>query len=137
MKRIPVISKHLPGHWWFEINGAESYGWYPVSTLPVALLFGVPGELNGQTNHPGGTATRDPHHGDSAPVMFSPMTQDGDCRSDEQIQDCLRSFAQSYGVSHWDWRWPGAPNCHTLQMDAMNACNLSQPGGDTGSQVWG
>jgi hypothetical protein len=138
MKRIPVMSGHFPGHWWFEINGDESYGWYPVSKLPVTCAlsgsWASAGELNGVTYH-GGTATRDPHHGSEADVTFSPMTQDGDCRSDEEIQQCLRDYVSSYSpVADASWRWPGRCNCHDLQLDAMQNCNLTGPPGD---RVWG
>jgi hypothetical protein len=140
MKRIPVKKLKLnPGHWWFEINGTESYGWYPVSTLPwkcfLSTSWSSDGELNGVTNHPGGTATTDPHQGVAADVTFSPMTQDGDCRTDEEIQQCLRDYVNSYSsVASGKWRWPGSCNCHNMQLDAMKNCNLTGPPGDP---VWG
>jgi len=46
---LPTSGADKYGHWWMEFDG-ESYGWWPKN--PVGLLgtiFGVPGELNGQT----------------------------------------------------------------------------------------
>ena len=61
-------------HWWIEIDGLESYGWWPVrqptSTGDAAWnhgVVGVPGELNAVSQPAlGGTPITDPHHGHSA-----------------------------------------------------------------------
>lgn len=114
------------GHWWFEIEGDESYGWYP--SQPVGLidtLLGTDGELNGQTEYPG-TKTEDPHHGDSADEEFHPVTSDDDKRTDAQIQECLRNFSSSYS-GEWRWTFGAGQNCHTFQEAAMKHCKLQKP----------
>ncbi|WP_451989959.1 hypothetical protein, partial [Azospirillum argentinense] len=102
-KHIDIFGDDKYGHWWFEIDNNESYGWWPVKK-PVGAgdtFGGTPGELNGQTNF-GGTASRDPHHGDPAEDTFTPVIPLSDMRTDAQVKDCLRSFARSY---HGEWRW--------------------------------
>ena len=122
-KNIHLSAEDKYGHWWFEM-GSESYGWWPKT--PVGLwdtLFGTEGELNGQSNFMG-SATQDPHHGDSADEEFHPVVPCDDTRSDSEIQDCLRGFAQSYSGS---WSWPFGQNCHSFQKAAMAHCGLSKP----------
>lgn len=109
------------GHWWVEIGG-ESYGWwpkYPVDTTDT--LLGVDGELNGQTSF-GGTATRDPHHGDSAEDTFNPKLT-SDCKTCDDAVKCIKKFAKSYGGS---WSWPWGQNCHSFQTSMMSSCNLTK-----------
>mgnify|MGYP003762067577 FL=1 len=137
------------GHWWIEIDGTESYGWWPrlpfsggpLSTL-VDTLTGVPGELNGVTSF-GGTPTRDPHHGDAGDESFHPhqemrlmirkirpKLQYGSGKgtpccsaTEDQIKDCLRKFAGSYSGT---WSYPWGQNCHSFQTKALNACCLKK-----------
>ncbi len=115
------------GHWWLEINGTESYGWWPKEPVSGAYdtLAGVDGELNGQSNF-GGTATKDPHHGDTADTTFNPWIEADDARTDTEIHQCLRDFASAYSGS-WAWR-PGdyGQNCHSFQKDALNHCSLKE-----------
>lgn len=119
------------GHWWFEIGtssdpGSESYGWWPSKRVSlVETLSGVPGVLNGQGAFPG-TSNRDPHHGDDADEVFHPVVPDTDARTDEEIAECLRSFADSFS-GEWRWRPGGGRNCQTFQADAFQHCGLKVP----------
>lgn len=105
------------GHWWIEIDGVESYGWWPEG--PVSLggtLTGVPGSLNAQTNEAwGGTPTRDPHHGDRGPgvnefKVFSNIPK-------PQALSIIRGFAGNYSGQ---WSWPLGQNCHSFQNELLD-----------------
>ena len=121
------------GHWWIEF-GDESYGWWPsnkVENIKTAMK-GVRGDLNGQKSF-GGTATKDPHHGDKAEESFNPRRNEKgtmqyggakgkkcQCATEEDAKDCIRAFAKNYSG---EWRWPGR-SCHTFQEEAMSNCCL-------------
>jgi len=94
-------------------------------------LTGAEGELNGQSQF-GGSPTRDPHHGDSADEEFHPYVSARDTRSEQDIADCLRSFASAY---HGEWRWTfgKGQNRHTFQQAAMIHCRLRKRPTKTGS----
>jgi hypothetical protein len=115
------------GHWWTELNGNESYGWwpkYPLGPLPGSAwktLTGVEGELNGQTTH-GGTPTLDPHHGDPADEVFHPTIIDPSKPETTAIDEC-RSFATSYS-GEWRWTLGWGQNCHTFQEQMMEKVGL-------------
>jgi len=127
-KNIHLSAEDKYGHWWFELGDStspnlESYGWWPKDHVGLgATLGGTEGELNGQTNF-GGTSTRDPHHGDIADEIFNPVVDCSDQRTDEEIKNCLRSFAQSYS-GEWRWTFGAGQNCHTFQEAAMKHCNI-------------
>ncbi|HVF51077.1 MAG TPA: hypothetical protein VNA19_13365 [Pyrinomonadaceae bacterium] len=125
-KHMDLFGEDQYGHWWMEIDGKESYGWWPKGPVGIKETFGgTDGELNGQSNF-GGSATQDPHHGDPADEQFNPMTSDGDCRTDAEINNCLRSFAKSYS-GEWRWTFGRGQNCHTFQESAMEHCKLKKP----------
>lgn len=125
-KSINLAADDKYGHWWFEIDGTESYGWWPKAPVgPYETLAGTEGELNGQSNF-GGTATTDPHHGDPADEAFTPVVAATDTRTDGQIKDCLRGFARGYS-GEWRWTLGAGQNCHTFQEAAMTHCGLRQP----------
>lgn len=125
-KNIDIGAEDKYGHWWFEIDGKESYGWWPKAGVGLKETFGgTDGELNGQSNF-GGTSTTDPHHGDSAGEQFHPTVKADDPRTDEQIKQCLRNFANSYSGG-WRWTFGAGQNCHTFQEAAMEHCGLSMP----------
>lgn len=116
------------GHWWIEIEGKESYGWWPSIGVPgLNALFGVPGQLNGMLHNPG-TPTRDLHHGDPGDEEFHPVVESGD--SAAVIKSCLRTFAQRYSGR---WSWPWGQNCHSFQEEMMEHCHLAEPSGDSKS----
>src|SRR5579862_9502320 len=130
-KHIHLTCSDRYGHWWFEIGDptdpvSESYGWWPLHSVAVKqTLAGVEGELNGQTSF-GGEPTRDPHHGDAADQEFHPFVSDNDPRSDEEIADCLRKFAQSF-VGEWRWVFGKGQNFHSFQEEAIAHCRLQKP----------
>jgi hypothetical protein len=124
-KDIELTGADKYGHWWTEVDGSESYGWwpkYPVGGIADTLL-GVEGELNGQTSF-GGSATTDPHHGDSAPDTFHPGLTNG--KSDATVKTEIRSYASSYS-GEWRWTFGFGQNCHTFQKSMMSAVGLDEP----------
>ncbi|RLC19833.1 MAG: hypothetical protein DRI57_06245 [Deltaproteobacteria bacterium] len=129
-KHIDIGADDKYGHWWFEIGdpthaNSESYGWWPKEGVGLKeTIGGTNGELNGQTF--GGTLTRDPHHGDTADESFHPTIECNDTRSDKEIEDCLRKFANCYS-GEWRWTFGAGQNCHTFQEAAMKNCNLKGP----------
>jgi hypothetical protein len=132
-KPDPTVDSY--GHWWIEIDGAESYGWWPIKRLEglKETIKGVGGELNGRTAF-GGTWTRDPHHGDKGEreftAVFDPYGKlefgrgrDNPCciASDEEIKDCLRDFAKKY---KGNWSYPWGTSCRSFQVKQMHSCCL-------------
>lgn len=116
------------GHWWVEIDGSESYGWWPAGQVSIFGTFaGVPGALNGGIGF-SGSATRDPHHGDSAEEMFHPVVANG--KPAVEVKNCIRAFATGYGG---DWSWPWGQNCHSFQEEMMEHCGLRRRGGQKAS----
>lgn len=114
-KNIDLFGSDKYGHWWIEIDG-ESYGWWPKNPVgPLDTIFGVPGELNGQTSF-GGTATLDPHDGDPADKSWQAKHTDG--KTDAEVKGLIRSFATGYSG---DWSWPFGQNCHSFQKSLMKA----------------
>lgn len=113
------------GHWWTEVDGLESYGWWPAALVgPWDTVWGVPGVLNALAMpHYGGTATLDPHHGDTADEEFCPRVMSG--KPAASIKAEIRAFAWSFRGA---WEWPLGPNCHTFQEDLMQHCKLTANG---------
>ena len=130
------------GHWWFEIDGSESYGWWPDRKVgALDTLMGVPGDLNGRKGKFRGTETTDPHHGDAADEEYAATIDYGgflgfnirelehgsgkgtkcDCAKPGEIKDCMREFATSFGG---DWSHPWGNSCHDFLAQAMDACCL-------------
>jgi hypothetical protein len=113
------------GHWWIETNFGESYGWWP--KYPVGLwetLSSVDGELNGQTSF-GGTATKDPHHGDRAEEEFHPkISTKSKYGTLWGIIKGIRMFANNYSGS---WSWPWGQNCQIFQKQLMEDVGLEKP----------
>lgn len=116
IKRIQML-RHADeyGHWWVEVDGKESFGWWPKEGVSkTETVSGVPGELNR-----GGS--RDPHHGDKADVEFHPMVAE-DVTEDE-IRHRLKDFALSYG-GDWQWAVGYGQNCHSFQRELMSKVGL-------------
>ena len=116
------------GHWWVEIDGVESYGWWP-GVRPVGVakaMRGVAGVLNGLGGPNGGSLTIDPRHGELADHAFHPVT-DHD-RSDDQIVAAIRRFARAFDGG---WRWSVGPtvNCRSFQADLLTSAGLLVPAG--------
>jgi hypothetical protein len=124
-KHIALTGEDKYGHWWTEVDGGESYGWWPKYSVSGLweTLTGVEGELNGITSF-GGTATKDPHHGDSANDDFHPELTNS--KTDTQVKSEIRSFASSYS-GEWRWTFGWGQNCHTFQKSLMSKVGLVEP----------
>lgn len=124
-KHIHLRGDDKYGHWWTELGGGESYGWWPAEPLSTRkTLMGVQGDLNGQAMF-GGTPTTDPHDGDPAEEQFHPKVSVCDKRTDDEIKDCIRGYAKSYSGS-WRWTFGSGQNCHSFQEGMMTHCGLSE-----------
>ena len=127
VKRIDPRLPNTWGHWWIELDGEESYGWWP-TPCPMGVrgaAFGTRGCLNGIGTTDGGTRTRDAYHGDEPDHWFHPTLVVA--KSDEQVRAEIRAFAQSYaGGFRWQWWWLRQPaeNCRTFQQDMFDAVGL-------------
>lgn len=112
------------GHWWIELDGAESYGWWPLRR-PVTVgsfLFGGRGALNGARRRPPRT---DPHHGDAGHHRFHPVLVVP--KSDWQVRRDVRRFARRFrGGWRWSLRRPSA-NCRSFQLALFDAVGLVEP----------
>jgi hypothetical protein len=116
------------GHWWIEIDGVESYGWWP-GRCPLRvrdLLPGGSGALNGLGGScAGGNSSRDPHHLESAEHKFHPVLTAR--KSDRRVRSEIRSFASGFDGG---WRWSSKPetdDCRTFQVRLMRAVGLAEP----------
>jgi len=123
-KNISLGNEDKYGHWWIEIDDSKSYGWWPKEQVGVIdTLVGVEGELNGQTTY-GGTATRDPHHGDTADEEFHPLLVED--KEDDNVRQEIRNFARNY-TGEWRWTFGWGQNCHTFQITLMRTVGLEEP----------
>ncbi len=141
-KHINLTGEDKYGHWWTELrDGAkkpvESYGWWPKGPVgPKETLLGTEGELNGVTNF-GGSATKDPHHGDGAEEAFEVEIPAGKTVDDAK-QD-VRTFANGYS-GEWRWTFGYGQNCHTFQESLISAAGFvkkplgSAAGGSSGAK---
>jgi hypothetical protein len=143
----PTGPDDVYGHWWIEIDGTESYGWWPKNGVGlIGTLTGVPGQLNGtDAAYSAGVATvmKDTHHGDTADETFNPRVDvrgflglskkklkfgsgagvKCDCATEDQIKDSLRGFAAAYSGN---WRYPWGQNCHSFQKAALKSSCLKE-----------
>jgi hypothetical protein len=113
------------GHWWTEVQGKKSYGWWPKNPVDKqSTLAGVDGELNGTTSFRG-TPDRDPHHGDNADIEFHPVVDEDDLTEDEIVKK-IEVFSKSY---HGGWMWflGYGKNCHSFQIQMMKYVGLRDP----------
>jgi RHS repeat-associated protein len=119
-KNIDVLGDDKYGHWWVEVDGKESYGWWPKEKVgPKGTLLGVEGELNGQTSF-WGSPNRDPHQGDrGAGVNVFDVYG---TKSKAKIVDEIRNYASSYNGK---WSWPFGQNCHTFQKQMLDEIELT------------
>ncbi len=127
VKRIDPRLLNTWGHWWIELSGEESYGWWP-SPCPMGwrgAMFGSGGCLNGIDGDNGGTPTRDAYHGDDPDHWFHPtLIVD---KTDDQVRAEIRAFAHRYtGGFRWQWWWLRQPadNCRTFQDRMFQAVGL-------------
>lgn len=129
IKRIDPRLPNTWGHWWIELDGQESYGWWP-TPCPMGwrgVLFGCGGTLNGIGTPNGGSATRDAYHGDDPDHCYHPTLVVA--KSDEQVRADIRAFAHSYiGGFRWQWWWLREPgeNCRTFQWAMFETVGLAE-----------
>ncbi|MFI8416560.1 hypothetical protein ACQKDS_08910 [Serratia sp. NPDC078593] len=121
-----LLSKNwdLFGHSWVELGEDESYGWWPAwpknRFLFIGMLFGVPGDLNGQRILCG-TPTKDPHHRDRSPGVIVYDLYCNDRRTAEEIKNQIRHSVQHHQGA---WRWPFGLCCHSFQQKMFKDLNL-------------
>jgi hypothetical protein len=122
VKRNTPLTGRSYGHWWIELGGDESYGWWPARPVGLAgLVHGTAGVLNGLGVADGGTPTRDPSHGLLADYEFHPVLIGNG--TDGDVQAAIRAFAAGF---HGEWRWSIRPtmNCRLFQLALMDAAGL-------------
>lgn len=129
VKRDNTSWRQLYGHWWLEVDGQESYGWWP-RAVPLRardLLRGTRGVLNGlglMALH--GSWHRDPNHGQAAMHEFHPVLRVH--ASDDQVREDIRRFAHSY-EKRWRWHWRdrrSTGTCRGFQDDLFEAVGLDE-----------
>ena len=123
VKRNVALAGRSYGHWWVELDGAESYGWWP-ARAPLTtrdLLVGGPGVLNGMGTPADGRPTRDPNHGLTADYEFHPVLVVP--RGDDEVRNAVRRFAATFDG---EWRWSVRPtmNCRLFQLCLFDAVGL-------------
>lgn len=129
VKRIDPRLPNTWGHWWIELDGEESYGWWPYP-CPMGwkgAMLGSDGCLNGIGTAAGGTTTRDAYHGEEPDHWFHPTLVID--KSDDQVREEIRAYARSYvGGFRWQWWWlrDGADNCRTFQDGMFEAVGLHE-----------
>lgn len=129
VKRNVALAWRSYGHWWIEVDGTESYGWWP-TRLPIGALDmfrGVPGVLNAVGIDPEGMPTRDPNHGLPADHAFHPLLVVAS--SDDEVRVAIRRVAAAI---RGEWRWSTRPalNCHTFQLALFDAVGLVEGTGN-------
>lgn len=127
VKRIDPRLPNTWGHWWVEMDGEESYGWWP-TPCPMGwrgAMLGSRGVLNGIGTTNSGTPTRDAYHGEEPDHWFHPtLVAD---KTDEQVRAEIRAFARSFrGGFRWQWWWLREPaeNCRTFQQEMFETVGL-------------
>lgn len=119
---IHLLGNDKYGHWWTEMKGTKSYGWWPKNKVDLkGTLFGVPGELNGQTSF-GGTPTKDPHHGDTPDETLSVSCTDSS-KTESTVLAEIDAFASKYS-GEWRWTFGFGQNCHTFQESLLANSSL-------------
>ena len=127
-RNVPLVGRSY-GHWWVEIDGVESYGWWPGRT-PLRtkdVLGGAPGVLNGTAATGDGGTARDPNHGMVADYEFHPVLTVP--RTNAEVRHAIRAFAQAF---RGQWRWSIRPsmNCRLFQLAMFDAVGLVDGTGD-------
>ena len=120
-KDISLTGEDKYGHWWVELGPNESYGWWPSKGVGLSeTIFGVPGDLNGQSTF-GGTSTMDPHHGDRSKGVnvFKVIFPRG--KTEEEIKQAIRDYAKNYSGN---WSWPAGQDCHSFQESFIKKLGL-------------
>ena len=123
VKRNAPMTGRSYGHWWLELDGEESYGWWP-ARAPLGLagiIRGTSGTLNGIGVNASGSRTRDPNQGLLADHEFHPISVTA--RTNKEIREDIRLFASTFTG---DWRWSVRPtmNCRLFQLELLGAAGL-------------
>lgn len=124
VKRNAPLTWRSYGHWWIEVDGDESYGWWPARSRLRArdLLRGVHGVLNGGD---GSTdpwrGRRDPNHGLRADYEFHPVLVRP--RTDAEVREGIRTFATTF-TGGWKWSTRPTMNCRLFQLSLFDAVGL-------------
>lgn len=131
-RNLPLVGRSY-GHWWLEVDGSESYGWWPRRT-PLrtrGVLFGVPGVLNGGAVQPDGARRRDPNHGLVGDYEFHPVLMTA--HSDDDVRSAIRRFVTTFAG---EWRWSLHPtmNCRLFQLALFDAVGLVDGAGHYSSR---
>ena len=129
VKRDNSSWRSLYGHWWVEVDGDRSYGWWP-ACVPLRardLLRGTDGVLNG-VGLVGlrGSWDRDPNHGQEAMHAFHPLLAQP--LSDDEVRARLAGFAHAY-QARWRWHWSqrrSSGTCRAFQEDLLSAAGLHE-----------
>lgn len=124
VKRINPRFRDTLGHWWVELDGVESYGWWPMRRARLlTFLFGTKGTLNGGLAFADGRrSARDPHHHDAAQHEFHPRLRAR--KSDRRVRAEIRSFADGF---EGRWRWSARSttrDCRRFQLALFDAVGL-------------
>ncbi|MEX2290557.1 MAG: hypothetical protein WD794_09560 [Mycobacteriales bacterium] len=129
IKRDNTSWRSIYGHWWVEVDGRESYGWWPAS-VPLGvrqLVRGTDGILNGLgLLGLRGTWYRDPNHGQSAVHAFHPVLSI--VKTDDEVREDVRSFAHGYRAP-WRWHWTSARasgTCRAFQDELLASVGLRE-----------
>lgn len=127
VKRDNTSWRSFYGHWWVEVDGLESYGWWPAS-VPLSVgdvLRGTDGVLNALGMLPlAGTWYRDPNHGHPAMHVFHPVLSLE--KPDGQVREEIRSFAHQYRT-RWRWHWTSAGasgTCRAFQDELLSSIGV-------------
>ena len=135
VKRNAALAGRSYGHWWIEVDGIESYGWWPARSVRVDRLFrGVPGVLNGLGDQPGGSPTRDPNHGLLADHEFHPVLT-RPC-GDDDVRLAIRTFASTF-EGEWRLSTRQCVNCRIFQLLLFDAVGIVDGTGNYGSRGTG
>lgn len=121
-RNLPLVGRSY-GHWWVEVDGTESYGWWP-GRAPLRtrdILLGAPGVLNGVDDAPAGQPRRDTNHGLAADYEFHPVLVAP--RTDDEVRDAVRRFAVTFR-GPWQWSIRPTMNCRLFQLALFDAVGL-------------
>jgi hypothetical protein len=121
-RNIPLLGRSY-GHWWIELDGIESYGWWP-SAYPLTLrdvFGGTNGVLNGMDTTIDQIPIRDPNHGLPADYEFHPVLVVA--KTDDELRNDIRRFAREFAGP---WRWSTKPtmNCRLFQLAMFDTVGL-------------
>lgn len=117
----PLLGRSY-GHWWIELDGVESYGWWPAEPVGLRGLFsGTPGVLNDHHRSGGPSPSRDPQHGLPGDFEFHPVLVTA--KTDDQVRTEIRRFAQSF-LGPWRWSVHPTMNCRLFQLALFDAVGI-------------